>query len=99
MRGSPPESRRSRRPRDLPRPIPKGAAGRGCGSPLTAAAARPLALFPHRRSRASFPGDAVSTDLAMGEAFDLAVQDLDRLIVRHFVARRTLVVSNDEVKF
>ena len=41
----------------------------------------------------------MTTDLAMGQAFDSAVNDLDNLISRHFVARRTIVVSNDEVKF
>lgn len=41
----------------------------------------------------------MSTDIAMGAAFDHAVQDLERLIDRHFAARRTLLVSNDEGKF
>jgi hypothetical protein len=32
----------------------------------------------------------MSTDIAMGEALDLAVKDLERVIDRHFAARRTI---------
>lgn len=41
----------------------------------------------------------MSTDQVMGQAFDLAVHDLDRLIARRFAgADRTLVVERESVK-
>jgi hypothetical protein len=40
----------------------------------------------------------MTTDIVMGEAFDLAVRELDQLIDRRFAARRTLTVERESEK-
>ena len=37
----------------------------------------------------------MTTDIVMGEAFDLAVRELDQLIDRRFAARRTMTVERE----
>lgn len=39
-----------------------------------------------------------STDITMGQAFDQAIQDLDRVIDRHFAKQRTLLVERESAK-